>query len=228
MIILAAAFGTANSPVKETAQLIFTSVLPLLGTWVGTVLAFYFTKESLEAASRTTMDVVRSVSQKLASINVTQAMMKTDDVVKATVASGKVEDLPLQAIDSEFKKPGPNGKPISRLLVIDNGKVCIGIIHRSIWMEMLVVGSKLTPQAAVTTDTLSKLLPENSVAGKKFDDIVKGTLAFVAADKTLADAKTAMDAVGLCQDVIVTPRGASGEAMLGWISNVDITRLSQA
>ena len=60
VVMVAAWHGGKDSPVKETAQLLFTSMLPLLGTWVGTVLAFYFTKDSLEAASRTTLETVRT------------------------------------------------------------------------------------------------------------------------------------------------------------------------
>src|SRR5262245_33908665 len=36
-----------------TSRLVFAAVLPLLGTWVGTVLAFYFARENLEAATET-------------------------------------------------------------------------------------------------------------------------------------------------------------------------------
>ena len=37
------------------SRLVFTSVLPVLGTWVGTVLAFYFARENLEAATSSTL-----------------------------------------------------------------------------------------------------------------------------------------------------------------------------
>ena len=225
VVILAAAF---TGSLKETTQLVFTSVLPLLGTWVGTVLAFYFTKESLESASRTTLNVVRSINQKLASIPVLQAMMKAGDVVKATVASGTVGDLPLATIDSLFKTALPNGRNISRLPIVNGAGACIGIVHRSVWMEMQVGGVKLSPAVDVTKDTLAKLLPQKSLAGKTFDDIVKGTIAFVASGQTLEDAKRAMEALSLCQDVFVTQSAKADEPMLGWISNVDITRLSQA
>ncbi len=221
------AASNANT-LKDTSQLVFTSVLPLLGTWVGTVLAFYFTKDSLEAASRTTLDVVRSVGQKLASIAVTQAMLKADSIKKADAAAGKVGDLPLKTIESLFAQVLPNGQPISRLPLVNDKGACIGIIHRSNWNEMLLAGGKLNPPVDVPTDKLEKLLPLNSSAGKKFGDIIEGTVAFVASDKTLADAKRAMELVPLCQDVFVTQSGNSAEKMLGWISNVDIARLSQA
>src|SRR2546427_1451912 len=39
----------------EMARLVFASVLPLFGTWVGTVLAFYFARENLQAATDSTI-----------------------------------------------------------------------------------------------------------------------------------------------------------------------------
>lgn len=223
VMIGAAAYSGTNSSVKDVAQLIFTSLLPLLGTWVGTVLAFYYGKENLETASRTTLDAVRAVAQKLASIRVTQAMMRTADIVTVTAPGGILGDLKLQAIDSLFTTPMANGKRISRLLVLNGSAACIAIIHRSIWMEM-----QLKTPAVIASDNLSKLLPATSLTGNTFADIVTGTLAFVSAEATLVDAKSAMEAVQLCQDVIVTQNGGRAQPMLGWISNVDITRLSQA
>ena len=37
----------------DAAKLVFGSLLPLLGTWVGTVLAFYFAKANFESPQRT-------------------------------------------------------------------------------------------------------------------------------------------------------------------------------
>src|SRR5205807_7605252 len=51
---LAIVFATATSR-AETTRLVFTAVLPLLGTWVGTVLAFYFARENLQDATESTL-----------------------------------------------------------------------------------------------------------------------------------------------------------------------------
>lgn len=40
--------------------MVFTAILPLLGTWVGAVLAFYFSQDNLQAASTTTLNAVRT------------------------------------------------------------------------------------------------------------------------------------------------------------------------
>ena len=221
--------GKNPTALKDAAQLIFTSVLPLLGTWVGTVLAFYFTKESLEAASRTTLDAVRTVAQKLASTSVSSAMIKRDDIIKIQIPTGKtVGDLTLKEIDDLFDKSLPSGQKISRLPILNDSGAGAGIIHRSIWMEMRVKGSEQSTPTKIDSDTLAKLLPETSSTGKTFNEVITGTLAYIAIDRTLADAKAAMSALSLCQDVIVTQTGKSSEPMLGWIPNVDIARLSQA
>jgi CBS domain-containing protein len=230
IVIAAAALGAKDSPVKEAAQLIFTSVLPLLGTWVGTVLAFYYTRENFESASRTTLAAVRSGAQQLASTRVTDKMMPADQIIKAEIPAGKgIGDLSLKTISDLFETKLPTGQTISRLLIVKkDGGACIGIIHRSIWMELQLVGAKLTPPMNPASDSLAKILTEKSASGKTFNEIITTTLAYVAADRTLADAKMVMEAAPLCQDVIVTQTGNRDERMLGWISNVDIARLSQA
>lgn len=79
------------------------------------------------------------------------------------------------------------------------------------------------------TDSLAKLLaqPHQSNAGTSFKNLVTKTVARVAESATLADAKAAMEATPNSQDVIVTATGKNNAPMLGWISNVDIARLSQ-
>jgi hypothetical protein len=95
---------------------------------------------------------------------------------------------------------------------------------------MLHMGSKLTPPVDITTDNYSQLLALSytSLVGTNFSQFITKTAAFVAKNATLADAKAAMERTTAIQDVIVTQTGLSTEPMLGWITNVDIARLSQA
>jgi hypothetical protein len=44
------------------AQNVLHTVLPLVGTWVGTIIAFYFTKENFEAATRSVTDMARQLT----------------------------------------------------------------------------------------------------------------------------------------------------------------------
>jgi hypothetical protein len=230
-VIVAAGFKGGANDIKESAQIIFTAVLPLLGTWVGTVLAFYYSKENFESANRGTLDILRSVSQRLSSTRVAEKMMRADVVIKAVVPAGKqIDDLAAKDVAKLFESVGANGQKISRLLLVDATGACIGILHRSVWMEMVIAGGKQQPPFNDGTDNLAKLLPlpYQSKAGATFKDFITKTVAYVAETATLADAKAAMEATPHCQDVMVTATGKNGAPMLGWISNIDIARLSQA
>jgi hypothetical protein len=69
--------GIAIYGEKAQAKEILTMILPMIGTWVGTVLAFYFGKEQLEAATRSVTAIARELTpeEKLRSIKVTDKMI---------------------------------------------------------------------------------------------------------------------------------------------------------
>ena len=46
--IVVIGFAEQGQSRSDAARLVFGSLLPLLGTWVGTVLAFYFAKANFE------------------------------------------------------------------------------------------------------------------------------------------------------------------------------------
>src|SRR5262245_30441440 len=91
----------------QTAQMAFTAVVPLLASWVDAVLAYYYSSENLEAATKSVKDLV-SVEDKLRAIPVSQVMIKiteiayfpqddtqkVQDLLKTLKASGKGERLP--------------------------------------------------------------------------------------------------------------------------------------
>lgn len=222
--------GVKGEPKDSAAasQLILTAVLPLLGTWVGTVLAFYYSKDNFEAASRGTLAAIRS-AQGLTSTPLQGNMTGRGSIVTVRAASReKLGEVLLKDIDTEANKMGANGKKVSRLVIVDEKDTCIGVLHRSTWMEMLYQGTKQNPTILVATGKLSDLLSLKYDDSTTFEDVIAKTVAFVAADKTVADAKAAMEAVSRCQDVIVTATGKPSESIVGWITNADIARLSQS
>jgi hypothetical protein len=217
--------------VLRTAQLLLSTLLPLFGTWVGTVLAFYYTKENFEAASKNTLDLVRLTQQRLSSTPVTEKMMLRANIVAEIIPSGKgLSDLTISAIDMRFRQLGANGKPISRLLILDGTDIFLAVLHRSVYAEMLAStlrdSSPIDPAQATISSLIKKQYP--AYPGDTYETFIRRTTAFVAQDKTLSDAKTAMEQLPDCQDVIVTRSGTANERIIGWVSNVDISRASQA
>src|SRR5262245_9265333 len=57
---------------------ILTMVLPMIGTWVGTVLAFYFAKDNLLAATQSTKELL-GLNERLQKIPVEQAALRLAD-----------------------------------------------------------------------------------------------------------------------------------------------------
>ena len=224
---------TSNKPetLMSAAQLLLSALLPLFGTWVGTVLAFYYTKESYQAASQGTLDAVKSVAQRLSATPIATKMMPFAQIIVHQVpAAGSLDNLSLPDIEKKFDTVGANGQKISRLLILDNTGACIGILHHSLFAEMLAMLLRDNPQVDLTTATLSPLLAKESrgYKGMTYRDLIQKTVAFVAQDRTVADAKAAMEQIPGCQDVIVTKTGDRTEPVIGWLSNIDITRLSAA
>ena len=69
LIILVAGINAIRFPEKEQrdqffdiAKYILGVLLPVIGAWVGTVLAFYFGQVNFEAASRSAANLVRQLS----------------------------------------------------------------------------------------------------------------------------------------------------------------------
>ena len=86
---------------------------------------------------------------------------------------------------------------------------------------MLALLLRDNPQVDLTATTFSSLLQKKSRAykGMKYGDLIQ---------KTVADAKAAMEQIQGCQDVIVTETGDRVEPVIGWLSNIDITLLFTA
>jgi hypothetical protein len=213
------------------AKDILALLLPVLGTWVGTVLAFYFGNQNFITAHRAALETLQATGAvDLSTKAVGDVMRLRGNIVAMTVPAGGLGSVKLADIDAKLNSATPDGSTASRLPFFDAESKAVAMIHAATWSQMILAGQKATPPVNVATDTLDKLLPLDfpSKAGKTFQNFVTGTLAFVGIDRSLADAKAAMEAKPGCQDVMVTKTGSIKEPVLGWITNVDIGRLSTA
>ena len=229
-IMIGAAALSTNPALLEVVRSTYSSLLPMFGTWVGTVLAFYFSRENFEAANRGTLDLVKAVGQRLGSIRVSEKMLGVSQVVKLKLAANQaMSSVAIADIERLFASEVA-GKKISRLLVLNVDGACVAVIHRSLYMEALASALRSAAPLNPQTDAIQKLLSIGypSPPPVTYEDFFRSTIAFVGRDRSLADAKVAMEAIPGCQDVVVTATGAKGEPMQGWLSNVDIGRASIA
>src|SRR6266566_1149528 len=197
---IAIGFATSESR-PEMARLVFSSVLPLFGTWVGTVLAFYFARENLQAATESTLRLSGLVG---AATPVAQVMIPRAQIVSYNVpACADPNATLLRDLQTKMTVSGKGRVPI-----FDSSAKALYVIHQS------TLDAFAKAHAGSLDDrTLGDLL---GVA--ELNQLVEA-LAFVAPDAVLADARAAMRAVTNCNDVFVTTNGAKDGPVMGWLTN---------
>jgi hypothetical protein len=192
------------------AKDILTMILPMIGTWVGTVLAFYFGKEQLEAATRSVTAIARELTpeEKLRSMKVTTKMIPRTDACVFTQEPSKL--MLLEAI-----KVLDNDKKGNRLPILTIRGQPLYVIHRSIVDRFISKNAA----AGKTRDELNALTLDDLLNDPDFKDLTKSTFAVVPDTATLADAKRAMESLTWCQDVFVSHTGSADDPIVGWITN---------
>src|SRR6266513_4918660 len=127
LIIVVAGINAIRVPTKEKADQFFDIakyilgvLLPVIGAWVGTVLAFYFGQVNFKAASESAANLVRQLSprEKLQAEPVGHAMMKINEVTTFKIPPDKTEaDITIrELIDEGFEKD--KSHPRQRLPVL--------------------------------------------------------------------------------------------------------------
>lgn len=199
-------------------------VLPLLGTWIGTVLAYYFSKSNFDATTKSLNTMATSVS--------------SDQRLKDTRANDKDVMIPLGQIVSykystaaEMEKESLTGiiqfmtdNKVLRLPFIDAGNIIYYCIHRSIFDKFISLEAVKVPAQNISELTFGDFL------GTPFDEIknyIKSGISFLRDDATLYDVKLIMDSNKYCQDVFLTQTAKLTEPITGWITDVKILEKSR-
>jgi hypothetical protein len=207
-ITLLAVFIILKKP--EEANTIMSAVLPLFGSWVGTILAFYFSKDNFAAATRSVSELTKQITsqEKLQTTLAKDKMIPRSKMFAMPVTSGqKLKDI-LEKLDQANL-----GARIPFLAQQDFPKY---VIHRSV-LDRFLSQKALNPTSPPTNIeelTLDDLLKEDEWRLK-----IEQSISTVKEDATLADVKTVMDQNVNCQDVFVTKSGTRDEPVLGWITN---------
>lgn len=186
------------------SQTVLTAVLPLLAAWVSTVLAYYYSSESIEAATQSVKSLM-SPEEKLKTILVADKMIKFHDMVYFTYT----EVLKVQEMQDKLKASGKG----YRFPFLGDKKQPEFILHKSAIDEALVERSQAGDDIAQLT--LKDLFEK--VVGLK--ELAEGSFGVVAEDATLADAKAEMQRIKDAQDVFVTNNGRKDGVVIGWITN---------
>jgi uncharacterized membrane protein YeaQ/YmgE (transglycosylase-associated protein family) len=194
--------GIAIHGDRSQAKDILTMILPMIGTWVGTVLAFYFGKEQLEAATRSVTSIARQLTpdEKLRSLRVTEKMIPRAAAYLLTTNPDQIKLL--EAVANLDRERKGNRLPV---LTVDGSPRCV--IHRST-IDRFIARAAAAGKAA---PELQALTLQDVLADPEFGARLQTSFGTVAEDATLADAKRAMESVPWCQDTFVTHGGSREE-----------------
>lgn len=200
IFILSGIIIGSGSGSTENAKFVFNALLPLIGTWVGAILAFYFGKDNFETAAK----VSSSSQDKLKSTPVKNVMVPinklyyVDDETRTLMST--LEDL--------------NKKKLRRLPVLDKTGKPLYMVYVEGILEFLYRIKEDTDKTQFNFEHLSNYKPELDQPD------LKRPFVKVEEYATLADAKVAMDGVPNCRDVFVV----KDDLVIGYLTNNDITK----
>ncbi len=201
----------------STAQYVFGAILPLLGTWVGTVLAFYFARENFESASRSVREIAKQLTsvEKLKSIIVKDVMIDIANAV-TFVLDKPEKDIKLKSILIDAKLEKENKE---RLPILDTQGRIKYMAHRSLFDKFIV--QEVTGGKIVEDITLEDMLKD-----AKYKDMLTGSFKTLLETSNLAEAKILMDKIKICSDVFATEDGTPNTKVVGWVTNVIVEEQS--
>jgi len=224
ILIIMASDKYTNSDEKAFIRVkdLINILLPLISTWMGTILAFYFSKENFKIAAESNsalMKQVTGIDKKLQELKASDIMSKRDiftlQVYKDEndFRSQKISDILKILVDSNSE----------RLVVLEKDTFkFIFLIYRTT-IERFKLGiteGKITtakqPPPPVNDLTVDDMLRSNYTLIK---DIINIKNCFLPLTATLSEVKEAMQDNSICQDVFITKTGSKDEAVEGWITN---------
>jgi hypothetical protein len=192
----------------EMARLVFASVLPLLGTWVGTVLAFYFVRENLQAATESTARLVGRIQPRTP---VLEVMIPKARIISYDLPTGAdVRAVPLVELYNKMT----TGK-VGRIPIFNASGAVLYVVH----MAMLDgFASSLQPpkDPAALTEMMADLLDKPDLKS------LVEAIGFVGPNAVVEEARMAMRSVEGCNDVFVTTSGKKDDPVIGWLTNTDL------
>lgn len=227
LVIVAVVSILRSGDPADTSTRIFGQLLPLVGTWVGTVLAFYFTKESFQAAQRGTLETFKQISpeEEASSIEARDVMIPIAGFDKLVLASGQDPgDVTLETVLTAMRR--------GRLPVVTADGVLVCLIHESTLFEFIKDQARdnVSYDAAAKKSLKDLLDATRKRQGEQmtYRDFFRTTTVFVSIAASLHDARVALSSAPQARDVFLTQNGKASEPLQGWLTDIDIAKRLQS
>ncbi|MBX7045659.1 MAG: hypothetical protein K1X86_07455 [Ignavibacteria bacterium] len=205
----------------EVVKYLCTTLLPLWGTWIGTVLAYYFSKENFEAATKGINSIIKQVSarESLKSFSVENEMIPLSKITRFQRESGtnKIDEtISVKEIFDFINKQNATGNIIGRVPFIKEDDTLLYIIHIST-LEKFKLAKLDSKVSSSDIDKITLLqMKDEPIVKKYFENGAK----FASKNTNLSDIQDIFEKYpGSCEDVFITEDGQSSGKIIGWITN---------
>jgi hypothetical protein len=201
----------------EHVRLVFGSVLPLFGTWVGTVLAYYYSRENLTAATQSVGNLAKQMTAAgpSASIPVKNVMHSLSEIDQlpdslckpiAKLADSLIKDI-IEAVEKKKRH---------RVPVFDENGVAKYMIHTS------SLHAFVSRRAMANQSTEGLKLKDLFAEMPDVKTLFESSFGVVSASATLADVLAELQKSPTYFDVFVTSSGNRSEPVMGWVTDKDV------
>jgi CBS domain-containing protein len=199
-------------------QYTFGALLPLWGTWIGTILAYYYSKQNFQAASDSVKQLVDKITseKKLESVKAKDVMITKDKLITQTMLPA--EDLSKFKVKEDCIDFVTTNK-IKRVIILDDKDCAKYVVHRD--NISFFISSETLAGRAVTDFTLKDMYEKGA---QDIKDTMDNSVKFISEEANLLEAKNLMEKYKTCQDIFVTKTGDCKDPVLGWITNVTISQ----
>lgn len=196
-------FFSADVGVRDqTAGNIFNTLLPVITSWVGTVLAFYFGRENFEAASNRYEQMITKLSPDVLDDVLVEQIM----IDKNTMIGMDFDDIKSQTIDELLEFLDKTKK--SRLPVFDKDGIKY-IIHKSTFLD---AKQRLAAVNALNFDLFSK--------NEQYNGLISSFLV-VPEGTTLEAVRAELKTKTKVRDVFITNKE---NKVVGWLTDSQIMK----
>jgi len=189
------------------------TLIPLWGTWIGTVLAFYFGKDNFDAASKTYKETIDKLTakEKMEEIFVKNCMIPLYDIEYSIY--DEIRPKHICDILSE--------KEENRFVILEKELVAKYVIHRSMLDRFLA----LEVAKGTSTEKIQELTFEDfeNCEDKTIKNVLENSFSVIPINSNLLKAKEAVDNDG-CSDIFISETGSKKEKVKGWITNIMILK----
>lgn len=200
-------------------------LLPVIGTWMGTILAFYFSKENFEAANKRVQEMVSKISstdEKLQVLKVSDVMLTPGNSTPLVINEADFNKMLLKDLLTKMKETHSERMPILQTGTL---KLILFIYRTTIERFIVSYNNKeITLNTQPATPLTADQLTVDNMLNSNFDLIksIKAfdkTKCFLPETATLDQVKKLMLDNSICQDVFITKTGSPDDAIVGWITN---------